>query len=303
MSGCLAPSSIGNTGSKPSTTVPPYPTNTAENVGSAYYFTPSDGNYIEFTQIEAQYAISGFCSHNHVLVAGQVNGPAEGYDARGHTIIAAASWAPDQTGCGTEQDFSFNENSDECLNAWWLDFSPSMAGSSGETSHGGAYVLEPPGGVGCILISLYAFPTSGSKRGLSLRGVDISPDPVVYNSTVEHTNITALRLNATAPAVRFSSDLSQADRKYLFPSDLPSKFPDIGVHKFLKRDVDCDLISDYDTQVIPYAPFTCSMFPFQFNHILTAASLVVSRQCLFKTGPRYLPVLHQWTFLRGTGIR
>ena len=264
-------------------------------MGGAYCFTPADGNYVEFTQSDAQNAVSAFCSENYVLEPGNTYGFAEGYDATGYTVIAAASWALDQTGCGTEQDFPFNENSDECLDGWSTDFYCGDEGGSETTSYGGAYVLEPPGSVGCILISLYAYSTSSSKRGLSFRGVGVSPGPVVYNSTVGHTNITALRLNATAPAVWFSSDLSQADRKHLFPSDLPSNFSDTGVHKSLKREVPCDPISKYTVQVIPYAPFVCSMFPFQFNHILTAAFLVVPRQCLHNTEPKYLPVLYQRT--------
>jgi len=155
-------------------------------VGSAYCFTPADGNYVEFTQSDAQNAVSAFCSKGYVLQPGNTTGISEGYDATGYTVIAAANWATDQTGCGTEQDFPFNENSDECLAGWSTDFYCVNEDGSETTSYGGAYVLEPPGGVGCILISLFAF-SSSSKRGLS-----------------------------------FSSDLSQADREHLFPSDLLS---------------------------------------------------------------------------------
>jgi hypothetical protein len=211
-------SSSTPTSTKPSsTTVPLYPTNTAENVGSAYCFTPSDGNYVQFSQSDAQTVVSSFCSENYVLEPGNTYGFAEGDEQSGYTVIAAASWAQDQTGCGTETNFPFNANSDECLDGWSTDFYCTNEDGSETTSYGGAYVLEPPGNGGCILISLYAYSTSGSKRWLSFRGVGDSPGHVVYNSTAGHTNITALRQNATAPSVwPVSDDLSQVQGKHLF---------------------------------------------------------------------------------------
>jgi hypothetical protein len=213
-----------NTGTNPSssstptsTTVTLYPTNTAEKVGGAYCFNPSDSNYVQFTQSNAQNVVSSFCSQNYVLRPGNTNGFTEGYEESGYTVIAEAQWATDQTGCGTEQDFPFNANSEECLDGWGTDFYCVNEDGTETTSYGGAYVLEPPGNTGCLLISLYAYTTSGSKRGLSFRGVGHSPGPVVYNSTVGHTNTTALRQNATVPSVwPVSDNLSQVHRSHLF---------------------------------------------------------------------------------------
>jgi hypothetical protein len=189
-----------------SSTSPPYPTNTAENVGGAYCFSSSDGNYVQFTETDAQDVVQSFCSQNYVLEPGNTFGFAEGDDKTGYTVIAAASWAKDQTGCGAEANFPFNANSDECLEGWSTDFFCANEDGSETTSYGGAYVLEPPGSVGCILISLYAFSTSSSKRASWIRGLGDIPGPVVYNSTADHLNVTALRQNTTAPPVWFASN-------------------------------------------------------------------------------------------------
>lgn len=187
-------------------TTPPYPTNTAENVGSAYCFSSSDGNYVQFTETDAQDVISSFCSQNYVLEPDNPTGFAEGYEQDGYTVVAAASWAADQTGCGTEADFPFNANSDECLEGWSTDFYCVDEDSSASTSYGGAYVLEPPGNVGCILISLNAYSTSSSKRASWLTGPGTNLDPVVYNSTADQLNGTALQQSATAPHIWSASN-------------------------------------------------------------------------------------------------
>ena len=158
---------------------------------------------MQFTLADAQNVVSAFCAQNYVLQPGNTYGFAEGDDQTGYTVIAAAAWAQNQAGCGTEQDFSFSAQPDFCLAGWSTDYYCTDESGTGSdpTSYGGAYVLEPPGSVGCILLSLYAYSTSSSKRWLSIPGV--SPGPVIYNSTAEHKNLTALQhhANGTVPSM------------------------------------------------------------------------------------------------------
>lgn len=59
-----------------------YPTNTAENVGSAYFYTSSNGPYLSFTQTDAQNVVQDFCNNNWVLTPGGT-GFSQPYEATG----------------------------------------------------------------------------------------------------------------------------------------------------------------------------------------------------------------------------
>lgn len=143
-----------------------YPTNTAEDDGSAYCFTSANGPYVSFTQGDAKNVVAAFCNNNYVLKPGNTNGFVEAYSAGDYVVYASAAWAQDQDGCGAEVDLYFDADSKACLDGWSTDYYCENEHESVDSSYGGAYVLLSPTG-GCVLVQLYAESTpSKSRRGM-----------------------------------------------------------------------------------------------------------------------------------------
>lgn len=126
-------------------------------------------------------------------------------------MYATASWAPNQSGCGTEEDFPFNENSDECLDGWSTDFYCVNEDGDETTSYGGGYVLEPPGG-GCILIELYATSSSSKKRLI----IESDPKPFSVDTITARVFNASNWRNGTISVWPVSNDTSKINKAHLF---------------------------------------------------------------------------------------
>ncbi|KAH8800836.1 hypothetical protein F5884DRAFT_808987 [Xylogone sp. PMI_703] len=151
--------SITSSAPSSSPTSTSYPTNTAINVGGAYCFTPADGNYVSFTETQAKDVVESFCSDNYVLEPSNTYGQVNELAGDGYSVVVSASWAPDQTSCGTMQPAQLDDAEGLCYDAWDTDFFCDNETGNETTSYGGAYVLVLPDASGCILLSLYAYST------------------------------------------------------------------------------------------------------------------------------------------------
>lgn len=103
----------------PTTTTPlPYPTNTAVNTGGALCFSDynKNGQYVAFSQTDAQTVVASFCKRGYVLGPGATFTYTDDYNG----LKAEISWAADQSGCGAEQDLNLSNTG--CLDAWDTDF-------------------------------------------------------------------------------------------------------------------------------------------------------------------------------------
>ncbi|KAG7415143.1 hypothetical protein Forpe1208_v006838 [Fusarium oxysporum f. sp. rapae] len=106
-------------------------------------------------------------------------------EEEGYTVIVSAKWAPDQSGCGNKEAFSFAEddwNHDLCLYGWDATYSCPDDEDDWQSSYGGAYVLDPPKNGGCLLLSLYAYDTSTMRLMALPEGAE-SPIPPTMNVT------------------------------------------------------------------------------------------------------------------------
>jgi hypothetical protein len=132
----------------------------------------------------------------------------------GYTLTASASWAADQSGCGSERDFPFDSNSDECLEGWATDFFCGIEDTQQTTSYGGGYVLKPPGNRGCLLIELYAHSTADRADTRLL--IESHVAPVYINITTSGAfNISQWR-NGTTSVWKASNGTAEVHRARLF---------------------------------------------------------------------------------------
>jgi uncharacterized Zn-finger protein len=201
--------STSTTSEEPSPTYIVYPTNTPINQedGESYCFDKWSG-YIEFTREDAQRVIGPFCDSSYTL---DPNNDFGQYSAL------------DQKECGDKEPFPFSDGAishDLCLQAWNIDFyCQGPKGPNGETSYGGAYVLDPPEAGGCILLSLYAYDTSTMRLRALPKGAELMI-PLRMNVTrIGHEPV--LKDNSR-PGVKevwpVSEDSSSGDRKSLKPA-------------------------------------------------------------------------------------
>ncbi|CCT63634.1 related to acetylxylan esterase [Fusarium fujikuroi IMI 58289] len=169
------------TTTEPSETTTSYPTNTAINEGEAYCYE-GDTNYVEFTKDEARQVIGSFCDSSYTLGPGNTFGQNVALEEDGYTVIVSAKWAPDQSGCGDKEPFSFSEddwNHDLCLGGWTAGYSCPNDEEDRQSSYGGVYVLDPPENGGCLLLSLYAYDTSTMRLKALPKGAESLIPPVM----------------------------------------------------------------------------------------------------------------------------
>ncbi|KAG4288667.1 chitinase [Fusarium proliferatum] len=169
------------TSTEPSETTTSYPTNTAINEAEAYCYE-GDTNYVEFTKDEARQVIGSFCDSSYTLDPGNTFGQNVALEEDGYTVIVSAKWAPDQSGCGDKEPFSFSEddwNHDLCLGGWTAGYSCPNDEEDRQSSYGGAYVLDPPENGGCLLLSLYAYDTSTMRLKALPKGAESLIPPVM----------------------------------------------------------------------------------------------------------------------------
>ncbi|KAG4252922.1 chitinase [Fusarium proliferatum] len=169
------------TTTEPSETTTSYPTNTAINEAEAYCYE-GDTNYVEFTKDEARQVIGSFCDSSYTLDPGNTFGQNVALEEDGYTVIVSAKWAPDQSGCGDKEPFSFSEddwNHDLCLGGWTAGYSCPNDEEDRQSSYGGAYVLDPPENGGCLLLSLYAYDTSTMRLKALPKGAESLIPPVM----------------------------------------------------------------------------------------------------------------------------
>lgn len=114
------PTTTSSTSTFTTSSGPPFPTNTDVYEGGTMCWSDynTDGEYQSFTLDDAESVINAFCANNYVLAPGNTYGYVE---EGGNNIYVSASWAEDQTGCGTEQDFDLS--SIGCTDAWDLPLS------------------------------------------------------------------------------------------------------------------------------------------------------------------------------------
>ncbi|QGA18027.1 hypothetical protein EYB26_005705 [Talaromyces marneffei] len=198
----------GGGGGSPTTTASiAWPTNTDINTGGAYCFT-SDMGFTSFTQDQAQTVVKSFCGNNYVLDPSNTYGFVNELSGD-PAVIVSASWAHDQSGCGTEESWSFAGSSlqyDLCLNAWSTDYFCENEYANAATSYDGGYVYNT--GDGCILLKLYAeLPQEGPMNG-----------PIVANitTTTAGNNGTAWSSNSTLSHWSYSNDSSITNQAQLF---------------------------------------------------------------------------------------
>ncbi|KAF9768889.1 hypothetical protein IL306_013736, partial [Fusarium sp. DS 682] len=166
------------------TTKTSFPTNTAITEAEAYCYE-GNSDYLEFTYDEARQVIGSFCDSSYTLDPGNTFGQNMALEEDGYTVIVSAKWAPDQSGCGDKEAFSFADdgwNRMLCLDGWDANWSCPDNDEDRESSYGGAYVLDPPERGGCILLSLYAYDTSTMRLKALPKGAE-SPIPPMMNIT------------------------------------------------------------------------------------------------------------------------
>ncbi|KAM5388054.1 hypothetical protein ACJA88_001314 [Fusarium oxysporum] len=172
-----------STSTEPSETTS-FPTNTAITEAEAYCFE-GNSDYVEFTLNEARQVIGSFCDSSYTLDPDNTFGQNMALEENGYTVIVSAKWAPDQSGCGDKEAFSFAEddwNHDLCLDGWDAAYSCPDDEDDRQSSYGGAYVLDPPKNGGCLLLSLYAYDTSTMRLKALPEGAG-SPIPPMMNVT------------------------------------------------------------------------------------------------------------------------
>ncbi|KAF4496330.1 acetylxylan esterase [Fusarium agapanthi] len=189
-SAIIVPSHVGNTisvtikGVSFVTTNDNIPNRNGHPEAEAYCFE-GNSDYVEFTKDEARQVVGSFCDSSYTLDPDNTFGQNVALEEDGYTVVVSAKWAPDQSGCGEKEPFSFSGddwNHDLCSGGWTADYSCPNDVEDRQSSYGGAYVLDPPENGGCLLLSLYAYDTSTMRLKALPKGSE-SLIPSVMNVT------------------------------------------------------------------------------------------------------------------------